>query len=125
MEPETDRPRPVASEITHVDLYLQIGEMKGQLSALTVLVSQKREDLNNAFARIQALEQDTPAAKTVDDLGVRVRALETAMARWAGIALASSVAMPILIQILLHIAEPVLHLRQSKPTATTITRPWT
>lgn len=82
-------------EPSHSDIMARLGELKGQVETLTLLISQKREDLNTAFTLIRNLEQSVPDRAVVDDIEKRMRVMEAQIARWVGICLASSLLVPI------------------------------
>jgi hypothetical protein len=80
-------------EVSHGDIYHKLGALEGKLDAVMVSVGEKRTDLNAAFNRINGLE------KTV----------------WVGlgIAIACSVAIPLLVTA----AAPRLHFPVQPPSA--------
>jgi len=78
----------MSEEVSHVDIYRALGILEGKLDAMSQALMQKHTDLSTAFDRIAELEK--------------------AVARWAGIALACSVIIPILITA----AAPRLHFGQ-------------
>lgn len=83
------------NEPSHSDIMARLGELKGQVETLTLLISQKREDLNTAFTLIRSLEQSVPDKKAVEDIETRMRVIEAQIARWIGICLACSFIVPI------------------------------
>jgi hypothetical protein len=119
-------------EPTHGDILFQIGELKGSLNALALLMSQRREEINGLFTRVGTIEQNAArhddvekaksAAKTdLDTIGKRVLAMELTAAKWAGICLAAAFISPFLmpkIERLLLTAE-----RQLAPPAQIAPRP--
>lgn len=80
-------------EVSHGDIYHKLGALEGKLDAVIASVSEKRTDLAEAFKRIGDLERG--------------------LAKWAGIALAASIIIPLLVTA----AAPRLHFPAS-PTAT-------
>jgi len=100
------------NEVTHGQILLEIGELKGQVTTLVTLVGQKREDLNNAFTRIGAIEKSAAAREEIAVLETRINSLETGFAKWGGVVLACSFIVPLLIAA----AQPYLHLG-GKPAA--------
>jgi hypothetical protein len=79
-------------EVSHGDIYHKLGALEGKLDAVMVSVGEKRTDLAEAFKRIGELERG--------------------VAKWAGIALASSIIIPLLVTA----AAPRLHF-QHTPSA--------
>jgi len=93
------------SEPTHGDILEKLGELKGQVQTLIGLVGQKREDINALYGRLSLLER---TAATRDELGSaenRIGGLEKEVAKWAGICLAASLALPIVTPYLIQGAE--------------------
>jgi hypothetical protein len=88
------------SEPTHSDIMARLGELKGQVDTLTLLVSQKREDLNTAFTLIRSLEQSIPDKTKVDEIEKRMRVIEGQIAKWVGICLACSFLFPVTLKLL-------------------------
>jgi hypothetical protein len=80
-------------EVSHGDIYHKLGALEGKLDAVIVSVGEKRTDLSDAFRRINALEQG--------------------VARWAGVALAASIVIPLLISAL----APRIHFPNDPPAA--------
>ena len=78
-------------EVTHGDIHHKLGVLEGKLDAVIVSVGEKRSDLSDAFRRINTLEQN--------------------LAKWAGIALACSVIIPIIVSA----AAPRLHFPSAPP----------
>lgn len=100
---------PDQNQPSHGDILFQIGEVKGQLSSLFMIVAQKREDLNGAFARIGTLERCSIEPQKMQTVEASIGDLKNTMARWCGFALACSFVVPILITAakpLLHFGEP-------------------
>ena len=79
-------------EVSHGDIYHKLGALEGKLDAVIASVSEKRTDLADAFKRIGDLERG--------------------LSRWAGIALAASLIIPMIVSA----AAPKLHF-QSTPSA--------
>jgi len=119
-------------ESTHGDILFQIGELKGSLNALALLMSQRREEINGLFTRVGIIEQNAArrddvekaksAARTdLDTIEKRILAMELTAAKWAGICLAAAFISPFLmpkIERLFHTAE-----RQLAPPAQIAPRP--
>jgi hypothetical protein len=93
---------------THGDIMEKLGEMKGSLNSLTLIVSQKREDINALFSRMSIIEQNTARREEVEksvetarlDLSTiekRVMMMELTAAKWAGICLAVAFAAPFVV----------------------------
>ena len=79
-------------EVSHGDIYHKLGALEGKLDAVIVSVGEKRTDLSDAFRRINALEQG--------------------VAKWAGIALAASIIIPLVVSA----AAPRIHFPASPTT---------
>jgi hypothetical protein len=79
-------------EVTHGDIHHKLGVLEGKLDAVIVSVGEKRTDLSDAFRRINALEQG--------------------VAKWAGIALAASIIIPLLVST----AAPKIHFPIEPPS---------
>lgn len=71
--------------VSHGDIYRALGILEGKLDSLGQQLTQKHTDLGDAFKRLNELEKS--------------------VAKWAGIALACSVVIPVLITA----ATPRLH----------------
>ncbi len=84
------------SEPTHGDILEKLGELKGQVATLIGLVGQKREDINALYGRVGLLEQLTATRQDLGEAEKRITGLEKEIAKWAGICLAASLALPIL-----------------------------
>ena len=84
------------SEPTHGDILEKLGELKGQVATLISLVAQKREDINAIYGRVSVLEKSTVSREELGAAEQRINGLEKEVAKWAGICLAASVALPIL-----------------------------
>lgn len=80
-------------EVSHGDIYHKLGALEGKLDAVIASVSEKRTDLSEAFRRIGELERG--------------------VAKWAGIALAASIIIPIIVTA----AAPRLHFLSAPPAA--------
>jgi hypothetical protein len=87
------------TEPTHGEILERIGELKGNVAALTALMAQKREDISAAFALIRALEQHSATREEVNAIDNRIRSIEAAMSRWAGVLLAATFLSPIVVPI--------------------------
>jgi len=79
-------------EVSHGDIYHKLGALEGKLDAVIASVSEKRTDLSDAFRRINALEQG--------------------VAKWAGIALAASIIIPLVVSA----AAPRIHFLTDPPS---------
>tara|TARA_R110000772_G_scaffold227408_1_gene338158 strand:- start:317 stop:586 length:270 start_codon:yes stop_codon:yes gene_type:complete len=79
-------------EVSHGDIYHKLGALEGKLDAVIASVGEKRTDLNEAF--------------------LRIRELERSFAKWAGIALAASIVIPLLVTA----AAPRLHFLSAPAT---------
>ncbi len=75
-------------EVSHGDIYHKLGSLEGKLDVFTSSLGQKQTDLAEAFRRLGELEKN--------------------VAKWAGIALACSLIVPLLI----NAAAPRLHFGQ-------------
>jgi hypothetical protein len=82
----------VEHEVSHGDIYHKLGALEGKLDAVIVSVGEKRTDLSDAFRRINALEQG--------------------LAKWAGIALAASIIIPLVVSA----AAPRIHFPVEPPS---------
>lgn len=82
-------------EPSHSDILVQLGELKGQVSTLIMLMGQKREDINAVFLRLGVLEKDTATHGDMDRISARVGVMEREMAKWAGICIAVATLMPV------------------------------
>jgi hypothetical protein len=89
-------------EPSHADILVQIGELKGQVQTLITLVGQKREDLNQAFARIGDLEQHSAPRSDLQAVEGRIRILESRVAQGVALCLVVSFAMPMALPYLKH-----------------------
>jgi hypothetical protein len=78
----------MADEVSHVDIYRALGILEGKLDTMSQTLLQKHTDISSAFDRISSLERS--------------------MAKWAGIALACSIVIPLLVTA----AAPRLHFPQ-------------
>ena len=79
----------MADEVSHADIYRALGILEGKLDAMNTALTQKHSDISAAFGRISELEKS--------------------VAKWAGIALAASVIIPLVITALgpkIHIGAP-------------------
>jgi hypothetical protein len=72
-----------------------LGELKGQVTTLINLVGQKREDINALYGRVGLLEQLSASRQELGDAEKRINSLEKEIAKWAGICLAASLALPL------------------------------
>lgn len=75
----------MADEVSHGDIYRALGILEGKLDSLGQQLTQKHTDLSDAFKRLNELEK--------------------AVAKWAGIAIAASFIIPLLVTA----AAPRLH----------------
>lgn len=76
-------------EVSHGDIYHKLGSLEGKVDSLTLGLTQKREDLADAFRRLNELEQ--------------------AVAKWAGVAIAASIVIPLVVSAMtprLHFGDP-------------------
>lgn len=78
-------------EVSHGDIYHKLGTLEGKLDAVIVSVGEKRSDLSDAFRRINALERG--------------------VAKWAGVAVAASIIIPLVVSA----AAPRIHLPGNPP----------
>jgi len=83
------------SEPTHGDILVTLGELKVQVTTLINLVGQKREDINALYGRVGLLEQLSASRQELGDAEKRINSLEKEIAKWAGICLAASLALPL------------------------------
>lgn len=79
----------MADEVSHGDIYRALGILEGKLDAMNQALTQKHADIGDAFKRLNELEKS--------------------VAKWAGVALACSVIIPLVISA----AAPRLHFPQS------------
>jgi hypothetical protein len=95
-------------EPTHGDILEKLGELKGSLNALTLVMAQKREDINSLFDRVGIVEQNAAkrdelskieATARVDLASIekRVMLMELTAAKWAGICLAVAFSSPFVV----------------------------
>jgi hypothetical protein len=77
--------------VSHGDIYHKLGALEGKLDAVIASVSEKRSDLADAFRRIGELERG--------------------LAKWAGIALAASIIIPMIVSA----AATKLHFPTAEP----------
>jgi DNA-binding FrmR family transcriptional regulator len=96
-------------EPSHGDILERLGELKGQVAALTAMVAQKQEDLRTAFNLIRALEQGGATREEVQRIDMRIRGLEAQTARWAGVLLAATFMVPIVVPIAKEFIRNDLH----------------
>jgi hypothetical protein len=85
------------TEPTHGDILVQIGELKGQVATLITLVGEKRDDINAAFTRISVLEKNSVSRNELNTAEGRIGSMEKDIAKWTGICLAASFALPFII----------------------------
>lgn len=102
------------SEPTHGDILEKLGVLQGQVNTLINLVGQKREDINALHCRVGALEKTSVNREELGSAEHRITGLEKEIAKWAGICLAASLALPILTPYLLHGTEQLQHRQQSR-----------
>lgn len=84
----------MADEVSHGDIYRALGILEGKLDAMNTTLTQKHSDIADAFKRIGDLEKS--------------------VAKWAGIALACSIVIPLLVTAAtprLHFGEPAAEAR--------------
>jgi hypothetical protein len=93
------------SEPTHGDILEKLGELKGQVATLISLIAQKREDIITLYGRVSDLEKSTATREDLGSAEQRINSLEKEIAKWAGICLAASVALPILTPYILQGAQ--------------------
>lgn len=93
------------SEPTHGDILEKLGELKGQVATLISLVAQKREDINAIYGRVGILEKTSVTRDEMNSAEQRINGLEKEVAKWAGICLAASLALPMITPYLLQGAQ--------------------
>lgn len=93
------------SEPTHGDILEKLGELKGQVTTLIGLIAQKREDINAIHGRIGVLEKTSVTRDEMNNAEHRINGLEKEVAKWAGICLAASLALPIITPYMLQGAQ--------------------
>ena len=79
----------MAEDVSHGDIYRALGILEGKLDAMNTALTQKHSDISAAFGRISELEKS--------------------VSKWAGIALAASVIIPLIVTALaprLHLGAP-------------------
>jgi hypothetical protein len=84
-------PLRMADEVSHGDIYRALGILEGKLDSMNQVLTQKHADIGDAFKRIGDLEKS--------------------VAKWAGIALACSVIIPLVVTA----AAPRLHFSAEPP----------
>jgi len=85
---------PDSNEVSHGDIYHKLGALEGKLDAVISSVSEKRSDIADAFRRLSELERN--------------------VAKWAGVAVAASIIIPMIVTAAgpkLHLATPPEALR--------------
>lgn len=97
-------------EPTHGDILEKLGELKGQVATLISLVAQKREDINTIYGRLGALEKTSISREELSSAEQRISGLEREVAKWAGICLAASLALPVVMP---YLARGVERLEQT------------
>ena len=95
------------SEPTHGDILEKLGELKGQVATLISLLAQKRDDINAIYGRVGLLEKTSASRDELGSAEQRISGLEKEVAKWAGICLAASIALPLVTPYLLQGAERV------------------
>jgi len=93
------------SEPTHGDILEKLGELKGQVATLISLLAQKRDDINQLYGRVGLLEKTSASREELGSAEQRISGLEKEVAKWAGICLAASIALPLVTPYLLQGAE--------------------
>lgn len=81
-------------EVSHADIYRALGILEGKLDSMNQSLNQKHTDLSLAFTRISELEKS--------------------VSKWAGIALACSIIIPMLVTAVtprLHFGQPASEIR--------------
>ena len=82
------------SEPTHGDILEKLGELKGQVSTLISL-----------YGRVGILEKTSVTRDEMNSAEQRINGLEKEVAKWAGICLAASLALPMITPYLLQGAQ--------------------
>jgi Mg2+ and Co2+ transporter CorA len=95
------------SEPTHGDILEKLGELKGQVATLISLLAQKRDDINQLYGRVGLLEKTSASREELGSAEQRISGLEKEVAKWAGICLAASIALPLVTPYLLQGAERI------------------
>ena len=95
------------SEPTHGDIMEKLGELKGQVATLISLLAQKRDDINALYGRVGLLEKTSASRDELGGAEQRISGLEKEVAKWAGICLAASIALPLVTPYLLQGAERI------------------
>jgi hypothetical protein len=99
-------PRIPVPDPTHGDILERIADLRGQVTTLSSLTAQRQDDINRMSGYIRALEQNSATHSQIEGIETRMRSMETQVARWAGVLLATTlaapVAVPLLKQTLLH-----------------------
>jgi hypothetical protein len=85
------------SDPSHSDILLQLGELKGQMSTLIMLVEQKRDDINAIFSRIALIEKTAATQAAVAEASTKVAEIEKQMARWGGVILCVAFLSPLIV----------------------------
>lgn len=85
------------SDPDHFDILFQLGELKGQMASILLLMDQKRDDINTIFARISLIEKTAATATTVADANKKVADIEKQLARWAGVILCVAFLSPLIV----------------------------
>lgn len=107
------------SEPTHSEILLQLGELKGQMTTLIMLVEQKRDDINAIFARIALIEKTAATQTAVAEASEKVVDIEKQLARWAGVILCVAFLSPLIVpqvqKLLDYEATEILRPSQQNP----------
>ena len=113
---ESPAPQAMADPPNSPDLLLMLGELKGQMSALILLMEQKRDDIANLFTRIALLEKSAATAADVASSNAKLHAIEKQLARWAGVVLCVAFLSPLIMpQIQKLLDYEVEEIRQALP----------
>jgi hypothetical protein len=47
---------PAQDDVSHGDIYHKLGSLEGKVEALLISISDRKEDINNVFSRLQRVE---------------------------------------------------------------------
>lgn len=85
------------TEPSHSDILFQLGELKGQMASILLLMDQKRDDINAIFARISLIEKTAATNTAVSEAANKVAEIEKQLARWAGVILCVAFLSPLIV----------------------------
>lgn len=92
-----DQSAPPMTEPSHSEILFQLGELKGQMGSILLLMDQKRDDINAIFARISLIEKTAATNTAVAEAASKVAEIEKQLARWAGVILCVAFLSPLIV----------------------------